>query len=172
MKPQDLLEGDYPKYYQTYIALLPQEDLLTILNNQMKEMVTFLKGLSSRDLLMTYAPGKWTVGQVIQHLIDTERIFQYRALRIARNDSTPLAGYDQDAYAPESAAEERDLGSFIQEYAAVRESGICLFKTFNPEMFRRRGNSNDQPLSASAAAFIIAGHEKHHLLLFKSNYNL
>ncbi len=172
MKPQDLQPGDYPEYYQTYIAHLPQENIFTILNDQMKEMTAFLRRLNSEDLLYSYAPGKWTVGQVLQHIIDTERIFQYRSLRIARNDRTPLAGYDQDAYAPISAAQERDIESFSREYLAVRQSGIYLFQTFNSEMFKRKGISNDKPLSAAAAAFIIAGHEKHHLLLFKTNYNL
>ena len=171
MKPLDLQPGDYPQYYQTYIAHLPQEELMDILNKQREEMNTFLSGLNSEDLLKSYAPGKWTVSQVLQHMIDTERIFQYRALRIARNDSTSLAGYDQDAYVI-SATNERHVDSFYREYNAVRQSGICLFESFKDEMFRRRGISNDQPLSAAAAAFIIAGHEKHHLLLFKSNYNL
>lgn len=172
MKPQDLQQGDYPVYYHTYIAYLPQRDLLDILKDQREEMNTFLNGLRSEDLGRSYAPGKWTVAQVLQHMIDTERIFQYRALRIARNDKTPLAGYDQDAYVPASLATERTLDSFYKEYNAVRLSGISLFETFNNEMFSRRGISNDNPLSAAAAAFIIAGHERHHLLLFKSKYIL
>lgn len=172
MKPQYLQPGDYPKYYQTYIAHLPQDDLFDILIRQREEMLTFLGGLKPEDLMSSYATDKWTVAQVLQHMIDTERIFQYRALRIARNDSTPLAGYDQDAYVPNSAATERTSESFSKEYYVVRQSGIYLFESFNEEMFRRKGISNNQPLSAAAAAFIIAGHEKHHLLLFKSNYNL
>lgn len=171
MKTQDLHPGDYPQYYQTYIAHLPQEELMDIFNKQKEEMSTFLNHLNPEDLHKSYAPGKWTVSQVLQHMIDTERIFQYRALRIARNDSTSLAGYDQDAYVI-SAAQERSVNSFSREYNAVRQSGICLFESFTNDMFQRRGISNNQPLSAAAAAFIIAGHEKHHLLLFKSNYNL
>lgn len=172
MTPQVLQPGDFPEYYRTYISHLPQEDLFNLLNNQLEEMNTFLRSLSSEDLRSTYAPEKWTVAQVLQHMMDTERIFQYRALRIARNDSTPLAGFDQDAYVPASVATDRTVESFYKEYNAVRQSGICLFESFTEEMFRRRGISNDKPLSAAAAAFIIAGHEKHHLLLFKSNYNL
>lgn len=172
MKPQDLQPGDYPAYYQTYVAHLPQKDLFDIFNMQRKKMNNFLARLKPNDLMHSYAPGKWTVGEVIQHMIDTERIFQYRALRIARNDKTPLAGYDQDAYVPVSAATQRTVDSFLKEYNSVREAGICLFENFNDEMFQRRGISNEQPLSTAAAAFIIAGHEKHHLLLFNSNYNL
>lgn len=172
MIPQDLKPGDYPEYYQSYIEYLPQEELLDILNNQKQEMNSFLNSLGSDALMSTYAPGKWTVAQVIQHMIDTERIFQYRALRIARNDKTPLAGYDQDLYVPFSGAINKSIDSFSREYNAVREAGICMFENFDDEMFSRKGLSNDQPLSARAAAFIIAGHEKHHLNLFKTNYDL
>lgn len=167
-----LQPGDYPEYYKIYIAHLPQEELIFILQEQMEEMRGFLSKLKTADLERSYAPGKWTVAQVLQHMIDTERIFQYRALRIARNDKTPLAGYDQDAYAPISVAGNRTVESFMKEYLAVRQSGVCLFESFSEEMYKRRGISNDQPLSAGAAGFIIAGHERHHILLFKTNYNL
>lgn len=172
MKLQDLQPGDYPEYYRTYISHLPQEELLHILNIQKNEMNAFIERLGPEELSHSYAAEKWTVAQVLQHMIDTERIFQYRALRIARNDSTPLAGYDQDAYVPFSIAQERNAAGFLKEYNAVREAGICLFETFTSDMFQRKGISNDHPLSAGAAGFIIAGHEKHHLLLFKSNYKL
>ena len=172
MRPQDLQPGDYPEYYKTYIAHLPQEALLEILNTQKDKMNSFLEALGTKELRHSYAPGKWNVAQVIQHMIDTERIFQYRALRIARNDATPLAGYDQDAYVPVSSANERNAHSFLKEYNAVRQAGIFLFESFTAEMFQRKGISNDQPLSAGAAGFIIAGHEIHHLLLFQSNYKL
>lgn len=172
MKLQHLQSGDYPEYYHTYIAHLPQEELLTILSTQKNEMNRFIERLGSKELNMTYAPDKWNVAQVLQHMIDTERIFQYRALRIARNDSTPLAGYDQDAYVPVSSANERDAQSFLYEYNAVRQSGISLFESFTKAMFLRKGISNEQPLSAGAAGFIIAGHERHHIILFKSNYKL
>lgn len=172
MSPQDLQPGDYPEYYRKYISQLPEDDLLSILNDQLEEMRAFLNRLSPSDLQKSYAPGKWTVAEVIQHMIDTERIFQYRALRIARNDTTPLAGYDQDAYVPVCRAGNRTAEGLLKEYTAVRHSGIGLFETFNNEMFNRHGYSNENPLTAAAAGFIIAGHEKHHLVLFKSNYKL
>lgn len=173
MRPIDLQPGDYPEYYQTYISHLPQKDhLLDLLNDQGKEMKIFLGKLNKKDLLISYAPGKWTVAQVLQHMLDTERIFQYRALRIARNDKTPLAGYDQDAYVTILASAERTLEDFSKEFEAVRRSGIYMFESFTDEMLNRKGISNDKPLSAAAAAFISVGHGKHHLLLFKSKYNL
>lgn len=172
MKPEDLKSVEYPGYYQYYIDQLPQEDLINLLRNQKLQMLSFLARLESESLNFSYAEGKWTVAEVIQHILDTERIFQYRALCIARKDKTPLPGYDQDAYVPFSGANERSVESFIIEYQTLRDSGISLFQTFSPSMLTERGNSNGKPLSTAAAGFIIAGHEKHHLNLFKTNYNL
>lgn len=172
MKPHELNNVEYPAYYQNYIDQLPQEDLLSLLRNQKIQMLRFLANLEEESLSYSYAEGKWTVAEVIQHMIDTERIFQYRALCIARNDKTALPGYDQDAYVPFSGANERSIESFIIEYQTVRDSGISLFQTFTPSMMNERGNSNGNPLSTAAAGFIIAGHEKHHLNLFKINYNI
>lgn len=172
MKPDQLEKLDFPEYYQKYIDLLPQEELLHLLGTQSEEMFGFIGNLSKRDLRHSYAEGKWTVGQVLQHMLDTERIFQYRALCIARGDETALPGYDQDAYVPASMADDRTAEDFQEEFKVVRNSGILLFKSFNERMLRKRGSSNGYPLSAAAAGFIIAGHEKHHLKLFRSNYNL
>ncbi|QED37070.1 DinB family protein [Antarcticibacterium arcticum] len=172
MKPEQLLIGDYPAYYQTYIDQLPQLELLTLLRSQREEMVNFLTNLDPVDLMWSYEAGKWTVAQVLPHMLDTERIFQYRALRIARKDKTPLAGFDQDAYVPASGANDRNLEDLIKEYNAIRESGICMFESFTKEMYKEKGISSGGDLSAAAAGFIIAGHEKHHLSLFKNKYNL
>jgi len=172
MKPEQLLTGDYPEYYQTYINQLPQLELLTLLRSQREEMVNFLTNLDPVDLMWSYEPGKWTVALVLQHMFDTERIFQYRALRIARKDKTPLAGFDQDEYVPASGANDRNLEDLIKEYTAIRESGICMFESFTKEMYKEKSISSGGELSAAAAGFIIAGHEKHHLALFKNKYNL
>lgn len=172
MTPGELSNNSFPEYYQPYIDLLPQEELLDLLKSQKEETINFMRNLKGKDLLHSYAEGKWTVAEVIQHMIDTERIFQYRALCISRKDRTPLPGYDQDAYVPFSGANERSIQSFIEEYEAVRDSGILLFRSFTPSMLMERGNSNGKDLSAGAAGFIIAGHEKHHLKLFRSSYNV
>lgn len=172
MKPKDLKNVEYPEYYQYYIDQLPQEDLLSLLRSQKLQMLHFLANLKEESLSLSYAEGKWTVAEVIQHTIDTERIFQYRALCIARKDKTPLPGYDQDAYVPFSEANERSVESYDIEYQTLRDSSIALFQTFTPSMLNERGNSNGKPLSTAAAGFIIAGHEKHHLNLFKTRYNL
>jgi len=172
MTTSQLQPSEYNLYYQTYIDKLPNEDLTSILKDQKKEFVSFLNELREEDLKHSYAEGKWTVAQSLQHIIDTERIFQYRALTISREDLTPLPGFDQDAYVPVSKAERRSLHSFIKEFEVVREAGIALFESFEDEMYCRVGNASKSPLSPRAAGFISAGHQKHHLLLFKIHYGL
>ncbi len=172
MKTSAINPSEYNAYYQTYIDKLPDEELLVILEDLKIEFVNFLKGLKEEDLKHSYAEGKWTVAQALQHLIDTERIFQYRALSISREDLTPLPGFDQDAYVPVSKANRRSLASFIKEFELVRDAGIALYESLEDEMLSKIGDASKSPLSPRAAGFISAGHQKHHLILFKSHYGL
>lgn len=172
MTRSQLQTSEYNTFYQTYIDKLPNEDLISIMKDQKEEFVAFLQGLAEEDLKHFYAEGKWTVAQVLQHIIDTERIFQYRALTIAREDLTPLPGFDQDAYVPSSKAERRSLSSFIKEFELVRDAGIALFESLDDEMSCKIGEASNSQLTPRAAGFILAGHQKHHLLLFKTHYGL
>src|SRR5690606_16471280 len=172
MQLTQLNKQDYPEYYQTYLDQLPVDTLINTLLSQRDHTIEFLSSITEDDLNTFYAPGKWTVAQVLQHMLDTERIFQYRALCIARKDKTSLPGFDQDDYVPASQANERNLRGFIEEYITLRDSGISLFKSFSEDMLQETGVSNGSGLTTAAAGFIIAGHEKHHLNLFKSNYAL
>ena len=172
MKRSDLNSSEYHSYYQNYINQLPDQELLIILQDQKEEFIDFLKGLTEEDLKHSYAQGKWTVAQVLQHVIDTERIFQYRALTIAREDLSPIPGFDQDAYVPVSKANRRSLDSFVKEFESVRNAGITLFESFEEDMSNRIGAANKSQLSPRAAGFIMAGHQQHHLKLFKTHYAL
>lgn len=172
MKKSQLPKSEYNSFYQTYIDKLPDEELISILKDQKIEFLNFLNGLKEIDLKHSYAEGKWTVAQVLQHIIDTERIFQYRALTIAREDITPLPGFDHDAYVPASKAQRRSLDSYAKEFGMVRDSGIALFESFEDEMSGKIGEASKSHLTPRAAGFISAGHQKHHLVLFKSNYGL
>lgn len=172
MNLKDLTVEEYPPYYKTYIDQLPGDDLILLLQNQKEEMIRVLARLEDGDLEKSYAAEKWTVAEVLQHLFDTERIFQYRALRISRQDKTPLPGFDQDAYVPASFARNRRKEDLMEEYKTIRASGISLFKSFSGTMLQERGYSSGGTLSVAAAGFIIAGHEKHHLRLFQSLYKL
>lgn len=172
MNLKDLTAEEYPPYYQTYIDQLPEDSLILLLHKQKEEMTQLLKRLEEKDLEKRYAAEKWTVAEVLQHLFDTERIFQYRALRISRQDKAPLPGFDQDAYVPASFARNRSKEDLLEEYQTIRAAGISLFKSFSGSMLQERGNSSGGTLSVAAAGFIIAGHEKHHIRLFQSLYKL
>lgn len=172
MTTSQLSLQEYNAFYKTYIDKLPDEELISILKNQKKEFLKFLETLKEEELAHSYAEGKWTVAQVLQHIIDTERIFQYRALTIAREDLTPLPGFNHDAYVPASKAHRRNLSSFAKEFELVRDAGIALFESFEEEMFGKIGEASKSQLSARAAGFITGGHLKHHLELFKSHYKL
>ncbi len=172
MKINELKKNSYPQYYQQYTGLLPDLELTELLQSQKEAMLSLFSPSEDVDIHFSYAEGKWTIAEVLQHMVDTERIFQYRALCISRKDQTSLPGFDQDRYVDASMANERSLSGLMDEYKAVRNSTISLFKSFSPEMMRFVGLSNGQDLSTAAAGFIIAGHEKHHLKLFRSNYKL
>lgn len=172
MKLSELKPEEYKPYYKTYLDHLSEKELITMLRDLKEEFSQFLKTLTPADMSKSYAEGKWTVAEVLQHMIDTERIFQTRALRIARNDKTPLPGYDHDSYVSFSEANERDFSGLIYEFETVRNSGISLFQSFDAKMLRRIGEASGGPLSPAAAGFIMAGHQKHHHILFKTKYGL
>lgn len=156
-------------YFQRYIKLV-STDVLDALSQQMNTMISMASKWSEEDWNYSYAPEKWTLKESFLHLIDTERIFAFRALWIARGDETPLPGFDQDVYAQSSRANQRTSASLIAEYQSVRAASISLFKNLPEEAWDRTGTSSGGPLSCRAAAYIIAGHELYHIALFKEKY--
>jgi len=127
-------------------------------------------GRSERDGSFRYAPGKWTVKEVLGHVTDTERIFTYRALRIARGDQTPLASFEQDDYVKNGGFGERTLASLAEEFALVRAASIALFRSFSEEAWSRRGIASQKEVSVRGLAFITAGHQIHHRLILEERY--
>jgi hypothetical protein len=121
-------------------------------------------------LSFRYAPGKWSVSEVLMHILDTERIFQYRALRLGRKDDTPLPGFDQDGYVPESCADGRTLKDLISEYRVIRESSLLLFKSLPSDRLLFKGNASGQDISLGALGFIMCGHQKHHRNILRERY--
>jgi hypothetical protein len=119
-----------------------------------------------------YAPGKWSIKEVIGHLSDVERIMAYRALRIARGDATPLPGFDEDAYVPYARSDDRTVGELIEEWVAARQASIALLRNLPADAWTRRGTASNKPVSVRALAFIIAGHEQHHLETLRVRYAL
>jgi hypothetical protein len=162
--------SEYATFYEKYVALIPDTDILQVLEAQRLQTAQLLAGCSERDGNFRYAPEKWSVKEVIGHLADSERIFTYRALRIARGDVTPLSGFEQNDYVRESGAGQRELQDLAEEFAAVRGSSIALYQSLNAESWKRRGSANKNEVSVRALAFISAGHEVHHRKILEERY--
>lgn len=162
--------GDYDPYYERYIQLIEGDDILKILNDQGKKTQDVLNSFSEHKGNYRYADGKWTVKEVVGHLLDTERIFAYRALCIARGEKKSLPGMEQDDYVREGNFNRRELFDLNYEFRLLRESNLLLFRSFTQEMRSRKGFANESYVSVLAVMFIIAGHEKHHMNVLRERY--
>lgn len=162
--------SEHAPYYARYISLVETSDIVRTLDEQLNETNKLLSGLSEEQGNYRYAPDKWTVKEVMGHLIDSERIFSYRALRIARNDKTPIEGFEQDDYVRNGGFGRRKLADLANEFAAVRRSTVLLFESLQPEEWLRRGVANQNEISVRALAFIVAGHELHHRSVLQQKY--
>lgn len=161
---------EYNPYYETYIGKVKGDDFVQNLKEQKYETLNMLTKLSEQEWNHKYAPEKWTIKEVMMHIIDTERIFAYRALRVGRNDMTPMPGFDQNDYIPYVDAENINSDSIINEYEAVRNSTIALFENMNEKAYTRVGEASGSPVSALALGYMIAGHEIHHVQLLHERY--
>lgn len=164
--------NEHVPYFSKYIDLVPEGDLLRLLDQQHRETRSMLAALPAEKARYRYAEGKWSVTEVVGHLSDTERIFAYRALRFARGDSTSLPGYDENAYTPAGHFDERSLGDVLDEYTSVRAATSALLRGLPADSFLRTGLAAGNPCSVRALAYIIAGHERHHVNLFRTRYGL
>lgn len=163
-------QGDYALHYERYVALVPSGDFLEILQDQRRELVALLSPLSDEQADFRYAPGKWSIKEVLGHVIDAERIFAYRLLRIARGDETPLASFEQDGYIKTGNFSARKLDDLLSEFSAVREATICLVRSLDDAAWLRRGTASQKEVSVLALAFIIAGHDRHHRVILEKQY--
>lgn len=163
-------EGEFLPYYERYIALVPEGDVLSTLEAQMNETQELLAGLPASTSTYRYAPEKWSVNELIGHLIDSERIFCARALRFARNDPTPLPGFEQDDYVRNSNFDAYPLAELASELESVRKATVFLFKHLEEPAWMNRGIANNAEVSVRALAYIIAGHELHHRDILRARY--
>ena len=163
--------SEYVPYYETYISKVPPKgDLLKVLEDQQRKTQELLAGLSEAKALHRYAPGKWSVKEVVGHLMDSERVFCYRALRFARADGSPLQGFDEKAWVPAGQFDTRSLKDLAAELDAVRRATIALFSGLDADALARRGTANNNPITVRALAWIIAGHERHHVAILRERY--
>jgi uncharacterized damage-inducible protein DinB len=164
------LQSDYAVHYGKYVDLVPSGDFLEILRDQRRELVALVSALSEEQAEFRYAPGKWTIKDVLGHVSDAERIFAYRLLRIARGDQTPLSSFEQDGYITSGNFSGRTLSDLLEEFSAVREATICLIRSLDDDAWLRRGTASQKEVSVLALAFIIAGHERHHRIILEKQY--
>ncbi|MGB2623261.1 MAG: DinB family protein [Candidatus Acidiferrum sp.] len=162
--------GEYAAYYEKYISLVPGDDIAGALEMQRVHTMQLFAGRSEREGNFRYAPDKWTVKDVLGHVTDSERIFAYRALRIARGDKTPIEGFEQDDYVRGAGFNERMLANLVEEYADVRSATLALFRSFSNEAWLRRGTANKNEVSVRALAYMTAGHELHHRQILEERY--
>jgi len=162
--------GEYNSYYQRYIDLATEDDVVAALDAQSHETATLLGGLSEQQASHRYEPDKWTVKQLVGHIADSERIFAYRALRIARGDTTPLPGFEQEPYVANAASDDRPIAELAEEFAAVRKANVMMLRALPEEAWSRVGTASDHAISVRALVFIILGHERHHLRILRERY--
>ena len=170
MRSTELRSDEFPEFYKPYIDVLGDVDLLEMLRRQLENFPQFLASIPEDKLHYTYGTDKWTIAQVLVHILDSERVFQYRALRFARNDQTPLPGFDQDDYIPYSGAESVSKALLIQQYQAIRQSTIALFASLDKEALMRAGEASGVKMSVRALGFFCCGHQKHHRNIIRDRY--
>ncbi len=162
--------SEHSPYHLNYISLVPDDDILQTLDAQRRDMILYLSARSEDEGNFRYAPGKWSAKEVVGHICDAERIFAYRALRIARGDQTPLPGWEQDDYIRAAAFAEQPFANMIEDYIAVRRASVSLFRNLDEQAWSRTGTANRSTVSVRAIAWIIAGHELHHKKLLQAKY--
>lgn len=171
MKPTQLQSNEYGEFYTNYISQVSDEyTLQEELEISLHRFIKFVQNIPMDKFDYRYAEGKWTIKDIILHLIDAERIFAYRALRFARNDKTDLPGFEENDYVDEANANSRTIMDLLTELSAVRHATLLLFKSFNDEKLFRIGTANNNQMSVRALGFVIIGHQNHHQRIFEERY--
>lgn len=164
------IAADYPEYFGKYINQVAEDDLTEAFKNQFPKIEYFLSGIDEEKAKYSYAPGKWTLKELLQHLIDCERIFNYRALCFSRKETVSLPAFEEDLYAENSNANNRSWISLSNELINVRRSTVDLFNSFSDEMMQQAGIANNKSISVNSIGFIIIGHISHHIKVVEEKY--
>lgn len=169
MRPEP---NDYASFYAGYVSLVPEDDVMSVIETQSSEIQKLLASLDDAKASYRYAQGKWSVKEVFGHLVDAERVFGYRALCISRGDQNALPGFDEQEYTRNANFDAWKVGDLAELYALVRRANIVFFRNLPDEAWERRGIANNSPITVRALAFIIAGHERHHLKVLRERYKI
>lgn len=161
---------EYDAYYERYVSLVEETDIVSAMEKQIGELENLLSSVSEEKSLYAYAPGKWTIKEMIGHLTDGEKIFAYRALRISRNDKTPIEGFEQDGYIESSNFNAAPLKDLIDELILARKSNLIMFKNLRSNDWNNVGTASDVPVSVRGLAYIMVGHIRHHAKILRERY--
>lgn len=161
---------EYAAYYSPYVSHVPEGDILKLLEQQSSATLELLRSVSEAQADLRYAPDKWSLKEVIGHISDTERIFAYRALRIARGDQTPLPGFEQNGFVLYAGFDDCKLSALARDFEIVRQASLSLFYNLDEPAWHRRGTASESEVTVRALAYIIAGHELHHVGILKERY--
>jgi len=161
---------EFAPFYQTYVSLVPEEDLLAAMHSSLGEIMDMLDNIPADMADHAYADGKWTIRQLLQHIIDTERVFSYRALCISRGEMQQLPGFDENAYAHQADVSQRPLREMKEEFLALRQSVHLMFRGFNTEMLNRKGTASGEQVSVNALGYMCIGHVRHHFRVLRERY--
>jgi uncharacterized damage-inducible protein DinB len=159
-----------PDFYKNYVSHVQDLNVLDALQSSGTQTIEMLKSVDEKMGEYRYAPGKWSIKELLNHMMDAERIFAYRALRFSRNDETPLSGFEENDYAPQANAHGRTLQQLITEMKNLRSTSIDLFASMTPDMLQRKGTANNKLVSVVNIGYIIAGHETHHRIVLAERY--
>jgi DinB superfamily len=162
--------SDYPAFYETYVSLVQNSDPIAQLEQQLEDTLNLLRGISETESQMRYAPDKWSLKQVLGHMIDTERVFSYRALWFARGDQTPLPGFDQNEFMENSRFDALVWTDLIGEFEFMRRANLLAFKSFDEAAWNRAGSASGGRFTTRAKIYAIAGHELHHVRIIREKY--
>ena len=165
-------EREHDPYYARYVDQVPDGSIMDAMIGQRDRFEAMFGSLDDARALHRYAPGKWSVKELLGHLSDTERVFAHRAFRFGRGDSTPLPGFDENAYVPAGAFDARSVASLLAEWRSVRAATLALFQGFVPEAWDRSGSANGSGVTVRALGWIIVGHAEHHLQILRERYQL
>lgn len=163
-------QGEYPPYFETYYSRIPEGNIFDTLMKANMDTIDLITSVDGETLEFRYAEGKWNIPEIIQHIMDSERIFAYRALRIARGDKSENPGYDENVFAANSHASSRNVMDMVREFSLLRASTIELFKSFTEEALNEQGFANGYQVTPAALIYAIAGHEIHHLRVIEERY--
>lgn len=170
MRAAELLENEYSGHFGNYIKAAGDGILIEDLEISLHEFIRFVQNIPMDKFDYRYAEGKWTIKDIIQHVIDTERIFAYRALRFSRNDKTPLPSFEENDYADNTDSNKRSIQDLLTEFSALRHSTLLFYKSLSEEQLKRIGTASGNQISVRALGFVMIGHQKHHQKVFEERY--